>query len=186
MRPFLRSRIRQDCEESTKIRGRRQQNSFLEQNLDPDRKIQVVSIIGQTNQSGDAHQNERVQMDQENSSNKPIVENNLRTRFRKNLLGGMGTAFLLNSKREDLERAVGLRFLLEQLLPQGKECTMSEKSKPARTRITDLPESVSELSAAELDQVVGGFFPVVRGVGCGCTCVPASCTFCNDTDYVRD
>jgi hypothetical protein len=62
---------------------------------------------------------------------------------------------------------------------------MSEKSKAARTRITDLPESVSELSAAELDQVVGGF-PIVRGVGCGCTCYPASCTLCGDTDYVRD
>jgi hypothetical protein len=62
---------------------------------------------------------------------------------------------------------------------------MSEKPKTTRTVIADLPGVACDLSAEELSQVNGGAGILIIIRGCG-TNVPASCTFCNDTDYHHD
>jgi hypothetical protein len=67
---------------------------------------------------------------------------------------------------------------------------MSQKTKTTRTLIADLPEVASEVSAEALEQVVGGAtsLNVLSGsaLKLSCTCQPASCTICNDTDYQAD
>jgi hypothetical protein len=72
---------------------------------------------------------------------------------------------------------------------------MFQKSKIARTRIADLPESLFQLSAQELDKVSGGMrLAAFRGAGslgglsvtCGTTTKPASVTNPGQVDTATD
>jgi hypothetical protein len=65
---------------------------------------------------------------------------------------------------------------------------MSQKPKTTRTLIADLPESTRELSAAELEHVMGGLAIAGGGLNNGpvvhapTAAVACSSTFCNDVD----
>lgn len=72
---------------------------------------------------------------------------------------------------------------------------MFRNSKIARTRIADLPKSLSQLSAQELDNTSGGARAAAyRGVGslgglsvtCGTSTKPASVTMPGQTDTATD
>ena len=72
---------------------------------------------------------------------------------------------------------------------------MFQKSKIARTKIADLPESLSQLSPHELDRVSGGINRALyRGVGgfgglsvtCGTSTKPASMTNPGQVDTATD
>lgn len=72
---------------------------------------------------------------------------------------------------------------------------MFQKSKIARTRIADLPESLSQLSAKDLDSVTGGArLLAFRGTGslgglsvtCGTETKPASITNPGQVDTATD
>lgn len=72
---------------------------------------------------------------------------------------------------------------------------MFRKSKIARTRIVDLPKSLSPLSASELDNASGGaYLAAYRGAGslgglsvtCGTSTKPASITNPGQVDTATD